>query len=344
MTPLDLNDLLTEFTKSLPHRLALPQEVPACRIESLCSELFQNEFLKLIVHTDRPTPSLPSAHYHFTFLAEPLDSPFYISFNEPTATFLLHHFFDHTPLHDPRIKKGALGFALVKILAEFDRHKLFSKMNFVLTQDRICEEPLHTVKIELHEEHKAPIVAEFSFPETFVEGYLGLYRHQLRKDPSKALCQVQVITGSTKLLKQDIQNIQINQVILLDEHYYHLDTEKGMGHLHVEGRPFVQVRITPTTLKILDINPLPQEVFMDELDNPPLTTLDTLELDLQVEFATLKIELSQLEALAPGQTLEIHKENPTHVYLTLHGQRLARGELVKVGEKMAFLVQETRNG
>ncbi len=349
MTPLDLDHLLQKFSGRLPHHLALPAGVAIDQIQSIVGEILEEPFIKLHVLSDHPRKELPHAPFHFYFKAEPIETPFILSFHEPAAAYLLSRFFNNSdPFSDLRLKKGALGYSFLKALSIFDTHKLFQKLSLVLTDSIDPHEAMHAIKVELVKENFPPIIFELLFPEGFVHAYLDLYKHQLHAPSSKALYQIQVMTGSTHLKKSQLKQIQKNQLVLLDEHYYHTDTQKGMGRLFVENRPFAQVRITPNTLKILDFNPLPEEVFMDEsIDetNPSiLHTIDEVPLELMVEFATLKVELSQLEALKAGQTLDIHKENPTCVYLSLHGQRIAKGELVQVGEKMAFLVQETRHG
>jgi flagellar motor switch/type III secretory pathway protein FliN len=119
--------------------------------------------------------------------------------------------------------------------------------------------------------------------------------------------------------------------------------QKGLAKLQYEGSYFAQVRLNHNTIKFLDFNPLPDEVSMEQHGESPLKSLSEVSLELQVEFAKINLNFSEFEKLTSGQTLEIAKDNPTSCYLTLQGQRVAKGELVKVGEQMAFLIEELKS-
>ena len=345
ITKLNFDHLLEPLTSSFKEPLQLPKEVTLELLHPLISELLTSPISSLEAHSPHPVTHLPVHQHLFCLKADPIQPPFYCAINSACQGKLLEIFFESANFFsDDRLIKASLGFILLKAINLLNTQKVFSKLAFYLTEFSQTKESLQLVKVELKLESSYPLILDFYFPESFIEKYSELYKKELEPKHRPIPFWVNIHTGSVKLTTEELGSLRKSHVVFLDQNYYHPDTQKGIGRLVINNTVLAQVRITHHALKFLDFNPLPDEDSMNQNNETSLKDVSGLLLDLQVEFTTLKMELGQLETLTSGQTLEFHKENPATVYLTLQGQKMAKGELVKVGEKMAFLVQETYHG
>jgi flagellar motor switch/type III secretory pathway protein FliN len=333
----DFHQLLEPFATNIKATLKLPSSVTLESILELIKAYFDNQALEIKCFTPAPSAHLPVQNSLFCIKADPIQAPFYVSFSAPTKSKLLETFFgSKEPFSDDRL--------VTKFLDDLNFHKLFQGLSFYLSESMTCHESLLHVKVELLIQGSYPLIIDLYFPESFTEAFDELYKGQIETKSDFVPLFVHINIGHVKLSNDQIQSLKSGYILVVDDLFYNPETQKGMGHLVCKNHNFAQVRLSPHSIKFLDFNPLPEEAPMEQHVDSPLKSLSDLTLELQVEFTTLKLQMKDLEHLTQGQTIEFHKEHPTHVYLTLQGQRIAKGELVKVGEQMAFLVEEIRHG
>jgi flagellar motor switch/type III secretory pathway protein FliN len=342
---LHLDKLLEPFSHELKKQLCLPTSFDHLKAEELLRQFFEDETLSFKAHLHSPQNHLPHHNLIFALKADPIAQAFYVCLTPPSKDLLLEKFFGSKgAFDDERLKTGACGFLISKFIVALNQYRLFDKNAFYLTEEVLKKDSFQTLKIEISLNSSYPLVLDFYFPEAFVEAFIELYQDSLHIKKSDHAYPIHIICGSVKLKAEEFRAIKKHDLILLDENYYHIDTQKGIVRLTFQNKVFAQARLSGHALKILDFNPLPEEDLMEQNSFNPLSTISDVELDLQVEFATLKLKLKDLENLEAGQTLNIEKEQSTSCFLTLNAQKIARGDLVKVGEKMAFLVQEIHHG
>lgn len=76
---------------------------------------------------------------------------------------------------------------------------------------------------------------------------------------------------------------------------------------------------------------------------PPevLTSPSKIPFPIVVEVDRIKMSLEKLLQLTPGNILEMTVQPSQGVYLTVHGKKIARGELIKIGEVLGVKITET---
>lgn len=76
---------------------------------------------------------------------------------------------------------------------------------------------------------------------------------------------------------------------------------------------------------------------------PPetLTSPGKIPFPIVVEVDRIKMSLEKLLQLTPGNIIEMNVHPNQGVYLTVHGKKIARGELIKVGEVLGVKILET---
>lgn len=339
---LDFEHFLEPFNTPIKATLTWPEQSDLDGLIALFKEFFNSDDLTLHPHELHPTQHLPTQTVLITLQADPCKTPLYLSLPPACQTRLLQQFFgpDQT-FHDPRLKEGALYYIVAQFLDRFNGAHLLSKLTVYLADEQPCHESLQQLKCELSWAKSTPVTFDLFFPESLVETLDQLYKH--RAASNNLPCLIHIHTGSVKLTQQQLSGLKPKELVILDENYYQPDTQKGLGYLYFKTTCFAQVRINEHHFKFLDFNPLPDEALMEHSDQSPLVTLETTQLNLQVEFATLTLPFKDLEQLTPGQTLDFHKDDPAKVYLTLQGQKIAKGKLVKIGDGMAFLVEQIKH-
>lgn len=88
----------------------------------------------------------------------------------------------------------------------------------------------------------------------------------------------------------------------------------------------------PSAEEIEPTKTLPPEVLTSPLKIP---------FPIVVEVDRIKMSLEKLLQLTPGNILEMTVRPSQGVYLTVHGKKIARGELVKIGDVLGVKILET---
>lgn len=83
----------------------------------------------------------------------------------------------------------------------------------------------------------------------------------------------------------------------------------------------------------------PSQTLPPESLTPPLQ----ISFPVVVEVAQITMSLEKLLQLTPGNILDLTVKPNQGVYLTVHGKKIAKGELIKVGEVLGVKIIETAN-
>lgn len=73
-----------------------------------------------------------------------------------------------------------------------------------------------------------------------------------------------------------------------------------------------------------------------------LTSLQALPLEVSVEVSRLEMNFKTLSELKPGNLLELATRPENGVHLVVNGKKLARGELIRVGQLLGIRILEIR--
>lgn len=342
---LNLEHLLKPFTENLKPSLSLPKGVEISSFETILKQVFETESLSIKVHEAHAKNHLPHAELSYFIKASFSPAGFYLFIYQPSASKLLEKFFgSKTAFNDERLVKGALGYLVTNGIQTLNESQIFASSTFYLAEHLELQEAFQAVKVEVLLDESYPLVFDLYFPESFIDSFHEHFANMTKDHYNQISFVTKLLIGQTKLTSEQFRSLKVSDALVLDESLFMPDQNKGLGRLSLNDRSFAQVRINHNTIKFLDFNPLPDESYMEQNQEAPLKNLSEISLDLQVEFARITMSFSDLEKLTTGQTIEFSKDQATSCYLTLQGQRVAKGELVKVGEQMAFLIEELKNG
>lgn len=341
ITKLNLDQLLEPFKDNVKATLALPSDIQDNDFINLLKQFLNSDPIDLRVHHAPIVSHLPSQLELVAIKADPLDSPFFVGVSSPAKAKIFDLFFGSMePFSDPRLVHGALCYLVLSFTSLLNQQKLFSKLAFYVTDKPHALDSYHHLKAELVIEGAYPVIVDLFFPEAFVESFCEIYKDKIQEPQHVLPLPISVISGSVRLSYAELKSLKETDVIFLDENYYDTDTHKGITKLSLSGKTFAQARLHHQHLKFLEFNYDAQPTQIDMNSENTMTPLPDVNLELQVEFASFKMSSKDLESLTVGQTIELHKDDPTCVFLCLDGQKIAKGQLVKVGEKMAVMIEE----
>lgn len=167
--------------------------------------------------------------------------------------------------------------------------------------------------------------------------------------------------GKTELSTTQWKKIKKGDLVLLDSCNFDPAQGKGSGILAIAGLPFFNVRLKDAEVKILEYayhqeempmphshTPSPEESEgKEESDFTPdregsaveeLLSKREIPLTLSVEVTKITLPLEKIIQLRPGNLLDLKTNPQLLVSLTVNGQPLARGELVKIGESLGVRI------
>lgn len=188
--------------------------------------------------------------------------------------------------------------------------------------------------------------------------------------------------GRVSLSAKEIKALQVGDAVILDTLSYDPATNRGLFDLQLQNQVIFHAKQKDDSLKLLGygshstqeplMNDFPSDdeddfneddiEFTDEEENfmahaadnfetqqeekpvhPALVNPSETALPVVVEVARLEINLDKLLELAPGNLLDLAVHPEQGVYLTVNNKRVARGELIRVGEALCVRILETAN-
>jgi flagellar motor switch protein FliN/FliY len=169
-------------------------------------------------------------------------------------------------------------------------------------------------------------------------------------------------TGSVMLTQKEWRDIKVGDFLSLDKGSYDPRKKEGVASLTLGRTPLFHVAVKENKIKLLgyalsyeedmEMNP---DTTSKDLDKPReeevspaaegvAMAIKDLPLFVTVELARLRMTMDHLMKLAPGNFLELPIHPDQGVALTVNGQKIGRGELVYLGEKLGVRILETAEG
>ncbi len=177
---------------------------------------------------------------------------------------------------------------------------------------------------------------------------------------------IKIEVGQTALSLSKWKNISVGDFLLLDRCTFDPQTHKGTATLTLHRKPLFRARVKENHLKIVDYafyreeqNTMntpednPEEPSLEEgteenhlwsTENPEeamsekIIPTGEIPMTLTVEVARLTMNLDKLLQLSPGNVVELPVKPEQGVDLTIDGKKVAKGELVKLGEMLGVRI------
>jgi flagellar motor switch protein FliN/FliY len=215
-----------------------------------------------------------------------------------------------------------------------------------------------------------------SFSSHFAKGSHDLFTSPLTATLETCL---RVDVGNCLLDQKDWNRLQVHDFLVLESCSYDPVSRKGTVILSLENTSLFRAKIKKNGIKILDYYTYygdshtmddenkDEEFFEDsieDLEDLPLEEEDEQEEEtiseqelpktvhetlsssrdipfpIVVEIDRIHMPLEKLLSLQPGNVLELPLRPEQGVYLTVHGKKIARGDLIKIGDAIGVKILE----
>jgi len=221
------------------------------------------------------------------------------------------------------------------------------------------------IKIEINE---ISCFARIAITPTFRKAFEGYFANN---PPLKALeisknldLIMKAELGYVNLSYEAFKKVKTGDFIILDHINYDLKTDKGQVILKLGDTALFISKIKQNKLKILDFANLQEDISMEKKDEEtketpkeekpakeevseveeikeiPTARLENMPITIVVEAARFKVTLDKLMNMQPGNLLDLAVHPQRGVNLVVNGQKIARGELVNLGETLGVRLLE----
>ncbi len=281
---------------------------------------------------------------------------------------------------DPGFQEGFYQFLLLKALYSLDSTKAFSDLQpRLIDLAELPKEETLAVDVSISLKNQT-LWGRLVFPPAWRETLRKHYGQKKVDIFAKAkISPIEVIgkleAGSCSLPLSTWEKVKAGDFLILDRCSYDPHMQKGTFTLVLENTPLFTVKAKKGELKILnyashneegtvmsdDYLPeeepmeenlpeenLEEEAFSEEEETPswdtkpagPLISPREIPINLVVEVDRIRISLDKLLQLEPGNVLELSMRPEQGVNVTVGGKRVARAEIVKLGETLGLKILE----
>lgn len=276
---------------------------------------------------------------------------------------------DGPGLDDPDIAKAFFQFSFINLLADLSDIRPLGDLN-----PQLADHPFECHKayaIDLAIEGEQTCWVRILCPEPF---YAQFQSHFAQNKPSlidhpKASdidIPLSIEVGSTQLSASKWSEVELGDFVILDHCSYQINATKGSMLLTSASKPLFQLRSKEGEIKILDFAYIFEETPMEETpeeappeeetptsedmseESPPpthtehqdLISADNVPLQITVEVGRLRMPLSKVLALQPGNVLDLKMRPEEGVTLSISGKPVAKGELIQVGDVLGVKITD----
>lgn len=260
----------------------------------------------------------------------------------------------HTSLSEI-FQEGFSQFATLKTLETLQSIAPFNELTFQLGGQEKEFEKAYCIDVQIEIEGRSSwgkMVIPSEFKKAWILHFSSIQSDYFPSELAKrTYLTLGVKTGSVILHQDEWESIKPGDFVLLDQGYDALQ-ESGLSLVMLGSTPIFNAKIKSNQIEITDYafyyednmenqdhhsSEKPEKLRAEEGE---IVALKELPLYVTVEIAKVKITLEKLMQLTPGNTLELPIDPDQTVSLTVNGQKVGRGELVYLGEKLGVRITE----
>lgn len=239
----------------------------------------------------------------------------------------------------PKLRQGFYHFLLLKVLQALDHLKILKEVSLhLLPTAHLPQENGFCIDIACTLASRT-LQGRLICPQTFLSAFKA---HQpLQKTTLLSLSSSSPIdvmlrceVGHTSITSEEWESLQVGDFLILDRCSFDPSEGKGSLTISLGETPLFMARLKPEGLKVLDYA-FYHETSSDAEQEQSLDVESSAinnSFNLVAEVGRLNISLHQLLELQAGSLIEIPMRPEQGVDLMRSGQRVAKAELIKLGE------------
>lgn len=243
------------------------------------------------------------------------------------------------------LQEGFYRFLLLNALKAVQESSPFQNLSLQMSDEEVALEAAYCVDVEIKLENRSfwgRLVIPKELQSSWKSHFSHLSSHYTATDISRKLeLALHVKTASVVLRSEEWKKLKVGDFVLLDESSFDPESQTGSGLLMLGETPLFNSKLEPHLIRLTDYA-IHYEENMEKTttSQEEPTPLKELPLMVSVEMARVKMTLDELINMTPGNTIELPSHLEGNVMLTVNGQKVARAELVYLGEKLGVRILE----
>jgi flagellar motor switch protein FliN/FliY len=268
----------------------------------------------------------------------PIEGSVFFAMSEHDAAYLTtHSLSEHKEgFSNIKLREGFYHFLLLKSIEAIDHLKIFKEASLHFsTQHTLPMEEAFCIDINCALSEKT-LHGRLICPQSFLDGFKAFQPMQkgtlLSSESTQQIdvslrCEV----GHTAISQEEWDKVQVGDFVILDRCTYDPSEQKGSATLMLGTTPLLIARMKPEGMKVLDF-----AFYKDEEGSPEAPA--SSDLTLTAEIGHMSMPLNKLLHLEPGMMIDLPMSPEQGIDLTLSGKKVAKGELLKLGETLGLRI------
>jgi flagellar motor switch protein FliN/FliY len=266
----------------------------------------------------------------------PMEGAVFFAMSEHDVAYLTTHALsEHKEgFSNAKLREGFYHFLFLKALEAVDHLKIFKEASLQFsTQHSLPTEEALCIDIDCALPEKT-LHGRLICPQSFLKAFKAFQPMQkgtlLSSESTQQIdvslrCEV----GHTTISQDEWDKVQVGDFVILDRCTYDPSEEKGSATLLLGTNPLLIARMKSEGMKVLDF------AFYQEETAPA-----TSDLTLTAEIGHVSMPLHKLLHVEPGMMIDLAMSPEQGIDLTLSGKKVAKGELLKLGETVGLRILE----
>jgi len=263
------------------------------------------------------------------------------------------------------IQEGFYQYCVLEALHQLDELQAFDSIGYRLIESTFQEKGALAIDVSIKIEDVS-LFGRLFFSEKFLsewkKHFSAMKKSLFEKEGWENLeLPIRMEIGSSDLLLEDWKNLHVGDFLMLDRCFFDPISHKGNVTIYLQDTPIFQARLKNNSIKIVDYalyqeketnmdeefdeSSLPEEEMQNsetESKVEEIIEAKDVALPIHVEIAQMQMNLKKLVELKPGNLIELNIRPEDGVFLTLHGKKIAKAELVKLGEVLGVKILEIK--
>lgn len=233
--------------------------------------------------------------------------------------------------YSPPLEKGFLMFILARSLSQINSLEPIEQMSLELgeKENELIEQGFDVnLEVKINE---ISILLKLLLPIPFQEEWIQHFAafppvYTPSKLSKSKLLKVGIQIGSVALTLSQIQNLKKGDFVILDQ-----TQKEKTGILTYKNTPLFSLTIEGNQAMLQDSFDN-QDEHVDNIENEENRDFTKMEVNVQVELASLNMSLDELMKLSSGNVLELPEAVDQTLTLKVNGKKIATAELVQLGD------------
>jgi flagellar motor switch protein FliN/FliY len=309
---------------------------------------------------------------HCVELSTPLDGVLLFSLSNDDITTLIEIFSKQVvEIVDPYLAKSLFYFLALEIIKTLKEVAFLPHLELKISEvGTLPNAPLFSNFIDC-KVGKKQLSFRISYTKSFAKSFDTYINPQLHTSLPKGLDKIDTYlhmqVGSTELDFEAFKTIKKGDFVLLDRCTIDPETHHGTLNLALNSTPLMIAKLKENQLKILDLVKIAGEEMIDDQEmnqedeswleenkegvaaaasiekgKEKLIKPSDIPLTLTAEVGRLKLSVKELLELAPNTTLDLKINLDEGVDLMIGNKKVAKGELVKLGNFLGVRITEIK--